>query len=535
MLTNVLGVYLDSVKEREFDLPFITLLHASSFNDVHFTHGSVEFGKDFIAKVIENGSIIQYSFQTKAGDISQSDFRNDIMGQILESILLGLSHPNFDKDVPHQTVLVITGKMSGNAAQALDELNEKLKRTYRKRPIILWDRENLISLLDTNGLGGVYQATSSGYKSYGDFYQLYGKALEGHITQREIEQHSRHWLDESLEPSKGLICSAIEASIFASQCQVKGRLYEGLYSHFTLMRTIMFQIYQTTDAKEIQQLRELYEQSMTHLKLEAREYLADFAKLWDAAENNLSSIAPGPNSMMTYLIHCARILEVVGCLYFIEEEQTEKDKILSFLVNFIEHEPGCAHVPSDNYAVSLVLPVLALLSSGKTDIASRFLHQVTVWLCDRYQEGFGLADIAAEPYEEIIALFGYPFEFINVRARKGSFVAPVICDLAVYTGDADLYSSIVNDFKATNIIPQYWQVPDTDSLFKLDGKDIIAYPKIDYNDNLLPFEEFSFADHIKSETTTFNITQSTGQFGLFIIMLLLRDRYFPTLWPSICN
>ena len=125
MLTNVLGAYLNSVKEREFDLPFITLLHACSFSDVHFTHGSVEFGKDFIAKAIENGSIIQYSFQTKAGDISQSDFRVDIMGQILESVLLGLSHPNFDKDVPHQTVLVITGKMSGNAAQALDELNEK--------------------------------------------------------------------------------------------------------------------------------------------------------------------------------------------------------------------------------------------------------------------------------------------------------------------------------------------------------------------------------------------------------------------------
>ena len=94
MLANVLAAYLDSITEREFDLPLATLLRASGFYDIHYTHGNVEFGKDFIAKREDNGAIIQYSFQSKAGDISQPDWRNEIMNQMLESLFIELSHPS---------------------------------------------------------------------------------------------------------------------------------------------------------------------------------------------------------------------------------------------------------------------------------------------------------------------------------------------------------------------------------------------------------------------------------------------------------
>jgi hypothetical protein len=50
MLASVVAGYLDSVEEREFDVPFMALLRAMGFSDVHFLHGAQEFGKDFIAK-----------------------------------------------------------------------------------------------------------------------------------------------------------------------------------------------------------------------------------------------------------------------------------------------------------------------------------------------------------------------------------------------------------------------------------------------------------------------------------------------------
>lgn len=178
---------------------------------------------------------------------------------------------------------------------------------------------------------------------------------------------------------------------------------------------------------------------------------------------------------------------------------------------------------------------MSLCSSGHRDIAVKLLHNATVWLCDRYQDGFGLADISAEPYEEIATLFGYQFDFIRIQPRKGSFAASVICDLAAYVADMELYANIVNDIKTVNIVPQYWQVPDTASLFILDGEDIINYPKIDYSDVHLPFEDLSFADHIKHESRSFSITNHTGPLGPLLMMLLLRDRYFPTLWPLLTS
>jgi len=72
MLENVLGNYLDSLdgKEREFDAPFIALLRANSFSDIHFTHGQYEFGKDFIAKGYDDEGVwCQFVFQTKGGEL----------------------------------------------------------------------------------------------------------------------------------------------------------------------------------------------------------------------------------------------------------------------------------------------------------------------------------------------------------------------------------------------------------------------------------------------------------------------------------
>jgi len=69
MLANVVGSYLDNLEEREFDVPFMALLRALGFWDIHLLHGPFEFGKDFIAKGNHEGKPSQFAFQTKAGDI----------------------------------------------------------------------------------------------------------------------------------------------------------------------------------------------------------------------------------------------------------------------------------------------------------------------------------------------------------------------------------------------------------------------------------------------------------------------------------
>ena len=138
--------------------------------------------------------------------------------------------------------------------------------------------------------------------------------------------------------------------------------------------------------------------------------------------------------------------------------------------------------------------------------------------------------LGASPYEEIVQLLAYPFDFFPEKAAKGSFLATVLSDLAAFIGDESLYSGVVNDIRAVGISPCYWQVSDTPGLSYVEADDILSYPNIEYKDNLTLFEEYDFAEHIAHETHSFRVSDVTGALGLMSMMLLLRDRYFPTLW-----
>ncbi|MBN1219906.1 MAG: hypothetical protein JXM69_13335 [Anaerolineae bacterium] len=532
MLRNVLVDYLDTVKEREFDLPFLTLLPAMGFYDVHYTHGQVEFSKDFIAKKVESGVEIQYSFQSKAGDVSQSDWRDGIMGQMLESVLTGLSHPDFDRNLSHQVVLITTGRLKGNAALGLQDLNTRIEQQYKLHPICLWDRERLADYLESYGLGGMHRATASGFSSLGNFYMLYGKSLQNDLSEREIERHSRYWVNESLDKNKRLLGAAIESEIIASQCIEHGLFYEAMHAYLAVLRVILDEMHRAAKTSvETSQMLTLYERALEKVRLVCGVYHSDVKQLWQEANQNLVRVIEGPGAMITYLIHCARILEVSGFLYFLEDDAKSRSQIASFIEDFVLREPGCAHIPSDRYAVSLVLPVIVLDVTSRSENTLDFLKNVTVWLCDRYEEGWGLAFLEADPSDEIVTLFGHPFEFMSKRERSGSLLASVISDLAAFLGDKQFYSDVVNDIKASKISPEYWQAFDTEGLFRIEGGDVIGYPHIEYKDNLTDFSSYDFAEHVAHEPRSFQIQQLVGPLGFMSIMLLLRDRYFPTMWP----
>ena len=153
-----------------------------------------------------------------------------------------------------------------------------------------------------------------------------------------------------------------------------------------------------------------------------------------------------------------------------------------------------------------------------------------MWLCDRYQDGNGLASVEASANEEVSLLLGQPQDGLP---RQLSFLATVLSDLAAFLGNGEFYSNVVNDVKATRIYPEYWQTKDTLGQFLIDGEDVIQYLNIEYDDALAsPFEQWHFAEHIREETRAYEMAHRIGPSGYLAVMLLLRDRYFPTLWPG---
>ena len=110
-----------------------------------------------------------------------------------------------------------------------------------------------------------------------------------------------------------------------------------------------------------------------------------------------------------------------------------------------------------------------------------------------------------------------------------------MADLAAFTNDKDLYTVVVNDFAACEIVYEYWQFPDNRAIFKVFSNESRTYPNTMHEPTLTSFEDYSYADHITEEPSSFSITERVGFNGLILLSALLKDRYFPKMWKQLLD
>lgn len=534
MLRNVLEDYFSSIKqERDFDFPLMSLLAAMGFYDIHFTHGSREIGKDFIAKRKENDVECQYAIQSKKGDINQTKCSNEILPQLLLASVSGLSHPQFDKTLPRRVILVSTGLLIGNAPLILQDFNETLKNEYSREPVIFWGPNQLIPFFEEYGLTSVHQVTAKGFEGFAQFYLIYSKALDGKLSDKEIEGFSQLWLDQNLDYRKRILRASIESEILAVKLAGNGLIYEAIITYIALVRTVMHAIYEANDDYLIEVYRQTVDDNIIPL---CKDFHSEIKVQLEASDKQLLALVGNQTAtliMVHYLVWCSRILEINSLLLFLSSEHEERERIAAFMKDFVVAEPGCGHPPSDRYAAPVVWTTLALIRSEMVTEAIDFIKKTTIWLCDRLEKGFGLADYDADEYDETAVLIGYAFSSIKVEKNRSSFLATALADLAAFTDDQELYSILVNDFAACEIAYEYWQVPDTQSVFTIYSSDSRTYPNSLHEPNLTTFVEYKYAQHIAEEPATFKIAEKVGPTSLILLSVLLKDRYFPRQWRQI--
>jgi hypothetical protein len=532
MLRNVLEDYFGGIKdERDFDYPLISLLRAMGFYDIHFLHGGREIGKDFIARKIVDEVEYQYALQSKKGDIGQGEFPER---QLMLASISGLGHPQFNKQLPRRVVLVSTGRLVGNAPLIFQDLNNELETTYQKEKVEFWGKDQLVPLFEEHGLTGIHQSTSKGFIGYAKFFLTYGKALDGDVSDREIENYSRLWLEESLEYRKRILRAAIETEIIATKLVGNGSFYEAITSYLGLARVVLSVMYENNDDYTVEVYKQIIEENILPL---SKQFHDDLKMRWDSTSKKLLPLIGEKFAMpmLHYIVWCARILELSSLYYFLSKDKAEREQIISFILEFLEKEPGCGHIPSDKYATTVVWTTLALLHSENRDDAIKLVRRSAVWLCDRVERGFGIAHYEADEYEETATLIGYPFENVKIRKNRSSFLATILADLAALIGDREFYGEVVNDFEATEITYTYWQFPDTKSVCRIDTEECLAYPNIPHQYSLGNFEDFDYSEHIKHEPSSFQITQKAGVNSLMLLSILLKDRYFPKAWKQILS
>lgn len=521
MIDAVVANFVDSVGEREYDAAFMALLRSGGFYDIHFIHGSYEFGKDFIAKLREQDVERQYVFQSKAGGFNLEKWAASAP-QIELLRHSELAHPNFDPALPRQAVFVTTGRLTGGAITAAQDFCRQCERS--DVPLTTWDRERLIEFM--------VPAISSGMadRVEAPLLATVAAATSREITDAQIERFSQRWCLNGQESSP----CVLESAIVATALQRAGRLDLAAFVGLTLVRVACWHLHGSTPVDE----------NWSEAASLGRRLFAMYAELL------LDRLGPdgGPSastmigahrdaaSLVTHAVRCLRIAETVGLLGLLGpdggSEHSPQD-VAVWLSKFIRRQTAAASVISDRWAVALVPAVLLLAKHGRIDQAADFLREVFVWIAQRYGDGVGLASATATPETEVRQVIGLVVpQTVNVRRRDESYLASVFLDLCAFLGIRRLYAFVRDDFRGLKMSISVVTTPDTQGQYVLDSSDVAHELNAHYADEL-PDEWTRAAPHLPSAAAPRYLQSVHRSWDHLAVSAVLRDRHFVCGWSSL--
>jgi hypothetical protein len=519
MLDDVIVGFLDSVTEREFDAPFMSILVGESYSDIHFLHGPSEFGKDFIAKKTCEGVTFQYAFQSKVGNLGLSDWRG-VRAQIDELRRNSLAHPAFDTSLPRTAVLVTTGRLVGQAAIEAQDFAKSLALAG-EQPFEVWDQPKLCSLLRSNLQASLAGAMSS------EFLRIVADAQASRVRDSEIGVYSRHWAASS--SLQGLFHAAIEAAILATELRAKLRPDLAAFVALCLTRGIWSYGQRVGSHGGI--LLQVAAAANSMFQEHAGVILQSLIAGGVGTDSLLESDAHG--SIVAYPIRCARLCETIGLLGLLPTKAaSDANSIANVLSSLIEGNVGCSHPVSDRWAVSFAPAVLLLARYSKLPVARKLLTDITKWLCDRYEApNKGLASYAAEPDEEVRRfLLGAESDD---STRHASTIASTVLDLCAVLREGDLYETLLNEILAVGISPWVVEVGDESSQYFITGHGVSIEPNMLYSESWSPEEGWKVAGHHRRLASSRFLLRLDRPWDQLAISSVLRDRNFIDAWIAL--
>lgn len=509
MLRNVIEDYLTSIKEVQFFLPFHQLLEAKGFYDIHLTHGSLEYGKDFIAKFKENSSPTQYIFQIKAFDVALEKFRREVKPQLMDCLTNELSHPSYDNSLNRKVIFVTTGKLNSHASLDFQAFNGYIKRKLNEEKIVIWDKDNLVQDFGEFGIEPFFSLHNSPDK-IGDFFKFYaGIKRNQAVDCWEIIKYTDSWLELDSNRIENKLQVFFETYLFSKIFFDQNRFYESVLIVTTLIRFLL-------KNGSYQEYRVTIEDYLKEIILSFTTYLEEYLSENDSLLHFTNSVF----SVFYYPINCQRALELLS-IYILTIDGNES-KVKNLFFKIIDSEKGTSHPISDNYAVSIVLISLALIKLDEKNRLKIYLNDVTVWLCDRY-ENIGISSFGSDLEREFEHLLSEHLEGFSFNARKTSYAANCVLDICYMLGDEKLYNSISNDFKATKIILEFFHVSNDESLFSYDSPDILK--EYDHEYSLIFTDDYTKIIEHERKSNSISLRDEC----LLYLTFLLRDRYFPTI------
>jgi len=522
MLVDVIANYVDSLTEREFDAPFIALLRLNGFTDIHFLHGPFEFGKDFIAKRVENSAQHQYVFQTKAGNIGISEW-GQCRGQIDMLRTNTLAHPNFDARLARRAIFVTTGRLVGGAPLAAQEYGRQVE-SLGELQFLTWDRDTIVEML------AVDPRTLSGSSAY--LLQILGSERRA-LNFEMLEKYSRGWIRVSVSTLS--LRDVLEAAVVAQHCRLENRLDLACYTTLMLIRSLWATIHGQRPLPELGQILIRSGKSLF------RHYAME---LWNSCSSSYlnldellqEEIAPG--AFASYPTRCLEISEIFAMLGLLERHASPElsAAIGDYLSKFIVVNAGAAHPISDRWGTSISCCVILLSSQGRTNSVKSYLTATIKWVADHYDDGnCGLSGAHANPEAEITRLLGPPFEHIELERRSESYIATQILDLCAAMEDGELFELGRNEFLAVDICLPVVEVDDDLGQYSLDLTGYRLELNMPYEESWHPVDAWKVAPHHKRGPLIYYPESVEDAWDQLVISCVVRDRHFVQTWRRLLS
>lgn len=473
MLREVVGTFLDSLTEREFDAPLLALLASQGFHDIHFIHGSFEFGKDVIAKRVhpDTGLLSQYAIQSKAGDIGQAAWR-DVRPQLEEAEYNTRGHPGYAADLPRVAVLLTTGRLKGAAATDAQEYKERAA-SRGLAGFELWDRVTLADWMCLDPSVGLV-----GSESPPALMALVADIRSHLVSEPQIEQYTRAWLptpsDADYAPR-----AAIEAALIVHELRAADRLDLAALASLHLLRAAGADAPGAPSAgvqgKTRDAARALFADCAEALLRRAEPLLDEPLEFVRACVDALG--------LVTYPVVACRLAELLALLVVASDDELVVERARSAVLRLATAHPGCHRPPSDQFAVS-VIPIVAVVAANDQAAAVAYLTKTAKWLLDRHDlgtAGLGLASL--DESEEVTAerLVGGPLECTKLEIRYSSYLTTVLLDLClVVDGAGDLFDALRENVQAMRIIPCLTAADEQRAQWRRGGATVYWHPRVDY-------------------------------------------------------
>lgn len=456
ILESAISEFLDRLPtERHFDAPFMALLRLHGYYDIHFLHGPVEFGKDFIAKRVESGRTLQYTFQSKLGDIGRAEWAGKVQPQCEEMAIQTLAHPGFDVNLERISVLVLTGRLVAQAITLSQGYVNGLA-VRRLPPLKIWDHERLVEMLSAPTCLGL----SFDWREFG---HLLWEATAGDNTPSAVEPYTRRWLRRLTE--EDLWRSTLEYSVVRDEFD---RLNLGFHAFRLLLGLCRSVCAGETSGQLSAQARN---QLLYCLRREVETRTTTFLEWHEQA-----SVQKDPFFLMNGLgaeivevsVRAFSVLEMVA-LYIAScvNLTSEQSNSCRTLVRRIMSVGALQRPISDDYASSVVSIAASAAAVGID--ASPWLMGIVEWVCQSYSVGgLGLAPARSSASDELWRTLGRAVDNSRIKPRRESAIAAAVLDAASITGNRDLYNAAVIAFLGVpDLVPQRAIPLDANGQFEL--------------------------------------------------------------------